>query len=85
MKVMRRVLIWFVSGISAGLLGLAVYYFWVLKSLPIGDYRGDPLTNIGTDSAVKSLPEEAVNQKKSKLAELEKRLRENPKDVTAWL
>jgi len=62
--------------------------FWLLlknKEVQIGDYRGEPIEEIGNDPAIKNFPPAAVERNQNRLKELAATLRKDPKLWNAWM
>ena len=62
--------------------------FWLLlknKEVQIGDYRGEPIEEIGNDPSIKNFPPAAVEKNQNRLKELAATLRKDPKFWNAWM
>lgn len=56
-----------------------------LKEAQIGDYHGEPITEIGNDPGIKNFPPAAIEQNKNRLKELAGRLQKDPGNFDMWL
>lgn len=66
-------------------LGAGVFFAIKQKPVQIGDYRGESITEIGNDPAIKTFPPAAVEKNKKQLKELAQKLQEDPSNTGLWL
>lgn len=69
----------------AAVTATAIWHFTRNGEVQIAGYRGEPITEIGSDPIIKLIPKEALQKQKDRLAELDRKLRENPEDFEAWM
>ncbi len=81
---MKKPLI-FIIPLALLIIGVVVWFSLKTKEVQIGDYRGEPIEEIGNDPAIKNFPPEAIEKNKNRLHELAVQLKTDPKNWNFWM
>lgn len=80
---MKKTNYFFILLVLAGI-GAGVWFLVKQKEAQIGDYRGEPIEEIGNDPSLSHFPAAAIEQNKNRLKELVQRLKNDPKNFEMW-
>ena len=75
----------FIVPLALLVIGAGVWFSVKTKEARIGDYRGEPIEEIGNDPAIKNFPPAAVEQGKNRLKELAALLEKDPQNWNFWM
>lgn len=85
MAYMKKIIVCAVVFLALTAVGAGAWVLLKPETAQIGDYRGEPIEEIGNDPAVRNYPAAAVEQNKSRLEELAQKLQENPANLDMWM